>query len=259
MKHDRLSPLILLICLWAAGGCSTPPLRERWSDLTSEERKSFLAHYPEFSPGERDRIESGGLIPELREIDIWSEVISRVEITATPSEHVPREYTLESTLHYKDGRKKEATRDTVFQVQPALARIEGGRILRHGCAHSEVSIGADFFGEAGGNLKLQLKDSLKELAIKRDPSYEGRNEPGMYRVQAIVTCEDGATSDVSCLATWTTTSKAIELTGCGKVRVLDAKTADTSPGSRIEARYGGKSSSAAFRFAPPLQSDTSKR
>lgn len=224
---------LLMAALIASSACAGPSFRERFPFLSTSERQAFLARYPDMNADQRQEAESG--VPPLKPDEKLSATIRRLEI------NLDAEQQLHAKLIYQDGRTADATADTEFHVAPSVARIEDRRHLIIDCAHVDLVVNGDFFGEAAGRIVIQSRKAVRTLALRQDEAFAARGHQGNYRLAAAAVCADNTRADVTCLADWHTSSRAIELTGCGKIRVLDEaalRTAASAP--IIEARYGGQ-------------------
>lgn len=253
-SESSLGPALLALALLAATGCSGMPLRSRFQLLDPAEQKAFIATYPELSEAERRRLEDGGYPKKLtpQQESRISDRIASLDIEASPSaESYSKEKTviLKAWLRYEDGRRADATRDVTWSVQPGFARLDGNELLLE-CAHSDVEVSAEFFGQRTGRRTFRIRKPLEEIEIRQDQAFSGFNVDGIARVLLQAFCQDRSSSDVSCQATWKSRSPAIEIAGCGYVRVRDPELLAKDPAVNVEATYGGLKSARKLRFTP---------
>ena len=230
---------ILLLCFNSilSACASTPTPRDSYRLLDGDKKKSLILIYPDLTPEERmehfSKPESLKFTPQQLELlKRYANGKRRVDALEIQIHKLK----LSAILRYSDGAFVDVTDETEWSIQPPLARLDGNK-LKLGCIRSEIVIGANFLDEAESSIKIPVKKTLKLLKIRSDGATDSFQKTDTLHFVLIAECRDGTSNDVSCEATWSSSSSAIAVTGCGKVQVISTP----SESVMITATYGDKS------------------
>jgi hypothetical protein len=238
MKCRRLIKSAFLAAILPILSCSsTPTLRERFSFLDGDDKQKYLALYPDMTPAERSDFLTHPALTE-HETETLKKYRSVQSSALLESLAVSADPKLKAILHYRDGRSVDVTSDTEWDVHPKLARVKGDH-LEIFCAHSNFILTGNFLNEVQGSTEIEMRKPLRALSVSLDESTRSFQKTELLKLQAEVSCQDGTSSDVSCQARWFCDSKAVEISGCGDLRVVGNAPAEI----RVSAEYGGQRAS----------------
>ncbi len=238
---------IVLTCFFTMSGCSKPSLRDHFEDLQTEKQKeTYIRYYPILDKNQRLQMLSAHWEKAPEEIiippgiDIENSHIKNLEIRSEPSGMIKEGTQLKifGTLEYSNGLKVDATEDITWGVAPDFVKIKENAVT-FGCLSSNIYIHGDFLEYKKNSLEIKIRKPLQSLTLEVAEQSLSVEDDVHVKLRLIATCKDATTTDVSCLAQWSSSEKLGDINGCG---MFHSRFKKLKPGQKIHfrAEYGNR-------------------
>jgi len=265
----RTALLTFLFLILIAGGCASNDVSESEDELTDysflppDEKRIFLAYYPDMTPRQREILlrRTASPFQHLRAWKLHTKFFKKhwdgrpkftalkqnyqfqIQIRTERPEPIQSgtDVSLRAFLNYEDGRTIEVTDAVQWEAASSLARIEGNQLI-FDCLSSPILVSVAFLGEYKSSREIEVRKPIEKLEVTIAPETLTSDDNGFARLNAEAVCKDGTRASVSCQGRWKSHSPDVEVSGCGHTQLLKSRSKQSASDSifstEISFKYG---------------------